>query len=180
MINYKKIYKGVFANSSYSVNADRKFSCSLIKNYVIDEKSAIDIGSGRGPVLLELMEVIPAEHILSCDLENFHGMEVPFEAMDLTVAGDRNKIVSTFDLLTCLDVLEHIEEAYLNDILQFFKKIARKQIIIVANHSDVQNGMELHLIQKPFQWWENALSKYSTIIDSKSIHDDRAYVFVMV
>jgi 2-polyprenyl-3-methyl-5-hydroxy-6-metoxy-1,4-benzoquinol methylase len=179
-MDYKKIYKNVFANPSYSKNHDRKFSCSIIKNYIIDEKSAIDIGSGRGPVLLELMEVMPADHILSCDLENFHDMEVPFEVVDLTIKNDRDKIVEYFDLLTCLDVLEHIEEKYMDDILQFFKRTARKIIIIVANHSDVQKGTELHLIQQPMLWWITLFERYFKIIDSKSIHDDRAYVFVMI
>lgn len=182
-MDYKKVYKDIFANPSYSVNADRKFSCEIIHNYITDEKSAIDIGSGRGPVLIELKKKISSEKILSCDLENFHGMSIPFEELNLTVEEDRKKILTkyiSFDFLTCLDVLEHIEEIYLNEILQFFKKIAKKFFIIVANHSDIHNGIELHITQKPLIWWEGLFKKYFEIIEKKSIHNGRAYIFVMV
>lgn len=102
--------------------------------------------------------------------------------MDLTVKEDRENILTkypTFDFLTCLDVLEHIEELYVEDIMQFFSKVAKKSLVIVANHSDIQNGTELHLIQKPLFWWESLFIKYFKIIEKKSIHNDRAYVFVM-
>lgn len=179
-MDYNKIYKDAFSNPSYSTNRGRKFSCSLVKNYITNEDNVIDIGSGRGPVLIELMDVFPPEKILSCDLENFHDMNVSFQPLNLIKEEDRNKIVDFFDLLTCLDVLEHIEEEYIEDILKFFKRIARKFIIIVANHSDVQNGIELHLTQRPLVWWKQLFKKYFKIIDNKSIHSDRAYVFVMI
>jgi len=63
-MDYKKIYEDAFANPSYSTNAGRKVSCGTVQHYLIDEKSAIDIGSGRGPVLLELMERLTVDLIL--------------------------------------------------------------------------------------------------------------------
>jgi 2-polyprenyl-3-methyl-5-hydroxy-6-metoxy-1,4-benzoquinol methylase len=181
MIKYKEIYEKVFDIPHYSKNDDRKISCQLVHDYLSgNEKSVIDIGSGRGPVLIELLTKFENTQILSCDLKKFHDLNVPFEVLDLTAELDKNNILMNyplFDFLTCMDVLEHIEEKELDDILSFFKLIAKKYLIIVANHSDVW-GEELHLIQESMDWWESRLTKYFfSILDKKSIHNNRAYVF---
>jgi len=180
MINYKETYEKVFDIPHYSKNRDRKVSCQLVHDYLSgDEKSAIDIGSGRGPVLLELLTKFQSSQILSCDLKKFHDLEVPFRVLDLTVKADRDSILldfPVFDFLTCMDVLEHVEKKELDNILIFFKLIAKKYLIVVANHSDVW-GEELHLIQEPMDWWEDKLTKYFSILKKKSIHSNRAYVF---
>ncbi len=180
MIRYKEIYERVFDIPHYSRNQDRKITCSQVHNYLIGtEKSIIDIGSGRGPVLIELLNHFQRSQILSCDLKKFHDIEVPFLKLDLTEFKDREAILRVFpqfDFLTCFDVLEHIERQELHAILRFFKELSKKHLIIVANHSD-NWGQELHLIQEPMDWWEESFGEYFKILDKKSIHNDRAYVF---
>ena len=114
MIQYEDIYEKVFNIPHYSVNKDRKFTCQLVHNYLTgNEKNVIDIGSGRVPVLLELIEKFPSSQIVSCDLKKFHDIEVPFRKLNLTIEKDRDELLKEFplfDFLTCMDVLEHIEE----------------------------------------------------------------------
>lgn len=180
MIHYKAIYEKIFSISNYSINSDRKQTCQLVHNYLTgDEKGVIDIGSGRGPVLIELMTKFDKAQILSCDLKKFHDYDISFRKLDLSLKVDRDAVLKEFfrfDFLTCMDVLEHIEEKYLDDTLKFFKGISRRHLIVVANHSDVW-GQELHLIQESMNWWENRFLKYFSILDKKSIHSERAYVF---
>lgn len=182
MIKYKEVYEKVFDIPYYSKNNDRKITCQLVHDYLSgDEKNVIDIGSGRGPVLIELLTKFQNFQILSCDLKKFHDLDVPFEVLDLTVEADRNDILiyyPRFDFLTCMDVLEHIEEKELDKVLSFLKSVAKRYLIVVANHSDVW-GEELHLIQEPMNWWESRLTKYFSILEKKSIHSNRAYVFYL-
>jgi len=180
MIQYEDIYEKVFNIPHYSVNKDRKFTCQLVHNYLTgNEKNVIDIGSGRVPVLLELIEKFPSSQIVSCDLKKFHDIEVPFRKLNLTIEKDRDELLKEFplfDFLTCMDVLEHIEEKELVYTLKFFKGISKRHLIIVANHSDMWGG-ELHLIQQPMDWWEGKFAEHFKILDKMSIHSDRAYVF---
>ena len=70
----------------------------------------------------------------------------------------------TFDLLICIDVLEHIPESDIEWILDRFFKISKKYIFInVACYEAIAllpDGENAHInIQKPI-WWLNKLEKY--------------------
>ena len=56
-----------------------------------------------------------------------------------------------------LDFLEHIEKKYIDDILTTFRDLSPYCIIAVANHSDIINGVQLHLIQENNDWWKSKL-----------------------
>jgi len=70
----------------------------------------------------------------------------------------------TFDLLICIDVLEHIPESDIEWILDRFFKISKKYIFInVACYEAIAllpDGENAHInIQKPI-WWLNKLEKF--------------------
>ena len=70
----------------------------------------------------------------------------------------------TFDLLICIDVLEHIPETDIEWILDRFFKISKKYIFInVACYEAIAllpDGENAHInIQKPI-WWSNKLEKF--------------------
>lgn len=61
------------------------------------------------------------------------------------------------DLTVCLDVLEHVEEAYLNNVFEdirnhtgkvFFSNVATRPSTKVLS-----DGRNAHLIQKDYEWW---------------------------
>ena len=60
-------------------------------------------------------------------------------------------------LVCCIDVMEHIEEFYLNDILNELKKITINlcyfSIATVPAKKILNNGLNAHLIQQPARWW---------------------------
>lgn len=63
----------------------------------------------------------------------------------------------TFDLVTCTDVLEHIEPEYLDAVLKelcaYTGKVAYLVIACVAAGKCLADGRNAHLIQEQPPWW---------------------------
>ena len=61
------------------------------------------------------------------------------------------------DLVCCIDVLEHIEEDYLDNVLEELKRITLKYGIFTIHTGPamkfLKDGRNAHLIQKPSSWW---------------------------
>ena len=61
------------------------------------------------------------------------------------------------DIVCCIDVLEHIEEEYLTNVLDELKMITIKLGFFTINTKPavkfLKDGRNAHLIQKPTSWW---------------------------
>jgi hypothetical protein len=61
------------------------------------------------------------------------------------------------DIICCIDVLEHVEEAYLSNVLDELKGITIKlglfTIATMPAAKFLKDGRNAHLIQKPASWW---------------------------
>lgn len=72
------------------------------------------------------------------------------------------------DLVTCIDVLEHIEEDYLENVLADLSGIVRKLGFFTIHTGPagkvLSDGRNAHLIQKPSSWWLPRLCQYFEII----------------
>ena len=71
------------------------------------------------------------------------------------------------DLVCCIDVLEHIEEEFLDDVLKDLKMITVKigffTIATGPAKKKLEDGRNAHLIQKPSNWWLIKLCKHFEI-----------------
>jgi 2-polyprenyl-3-methyl-5-hydroxy-6-metoxy-1,4-benzoquinol methylase len=178
-MEFKKIYENAFSNNSYNTHTDKEPRFELVKNYVLENnvKTMIDIGSGRGNIIKILNELNFTVDITSTDLTKFHDYDVPFLELNLC---DKNSYGSIFDkkydLLTCLDVLEHIEKNCVNDVFELFSKISKYSLITIANHSDIQDGVELHIIQENMDYWGPIIEKFFVIEDLKTEYHGRLYI----
>jgi len=140
------------------------FLMSKIKK---DEK-IIDIGTGRGILINVILNYFKKNNITCTDISKFYELDVEFIKIDLTK--DLNKLEDLrFDALTCTNVLEHIEEEFIDSILLTFSKIARFSALTIANHEDVVNGYRLHINNQKMDYWENKLNNYFNIIE-KSVY----------
>lgn len=124
--------------------------------------SLIDIGTGRANHLKHLG--IP---ILTLDLSKFHTLPLPFMRCDLTTYEGLRQVKELYaDNVSCLDVLEHLPQSHVWGAVKSLRKIgAHRYYISVANHSDFQNGHELHLIQKPESWWTLLFEAFFNILE---------------
>lgn len=177
-IDYLKNYEYVFNNNpNYDMAGKNKNDpvykppADFLKRNKGKFKSHIDISSGRGLFFdfikdLELCSV-------STDLKKFHNLNIPFIEIDLTNKEDLNRLKENhYDVLTCTGVLEHIEEEYINDLLKTFSEISDVCLFTIAKHSDVQFGIELHVIIEDENWWRRRILKYFELKDLEVFYDD--------
>ena len=180
-MDYKTMYDNLFNLNHYSIHNETELRYNITKDFILNNKieNIIDVGSGRGVMLNMILNDIKNIKITSVDLNNYHNNnDVEFINIDLSNR-DTFFYGKKYDLLSCLDVLEHLEKKYIEDIFIWFSKISENQIFSIANHSEIINGQEIHLIQENHFFWEDLISKYFTIDDLiiKSFSNNHLYIF---
>ncbi|HEX6635841.1 MAG TPA: methyltransferase domain-containing protein [Usitatibacter sp.] len=71
------------------------------------------------------------------------------------------------DIVACTDVLEHVEPACIDDVLDDLKRLTRKAaLLVIANRparKTLPDGRNAHLIQQGREWWLPRLAQRFTI-----------------
>jgi hypothetical protein len=175
MYNYLETYRMAFAKPQYN---GPSVSYENAKKFidVLSPNSVLNVGSGRGNLERLLQE--ETFSLSSCDLENFldQGINTNFFKVDLSKLEDLEKLPQC-EVLTCLDVLEHIEEVYIDSILKRFSEVSDNCYFTIANHSDIMNGVQLHLIQKPCEFWTPVLEKYFKVDSLEHYYSNRLMAY---
>lgn len=172
MINYLKLYTDTFIHAEYNSSDSLSYSflsssVKHLKDTDNEVKSILDIGSGRGNVITTLLEHFPMNIITSADLKKFHDYTCNFIELDLS----KDFNLAKYDLITCLDVMEHLEENLVDRVFKSISEASKFQVFSIANHKDAPYEIDLHLTIQDCDWWTNKLEKYFEIIDVKSIYD---------
>jgi cyclopropane fatty-acyl-phospholipid synthase-like methyltransferase len=169
-MDYKETYTNLFSAKNYSIHNFNELRYQITNDFVKKNniKNIIDIGSGRGVLLDFLIEENPEIKILSTDLENFHNLNFDFKKIDLSDNKTFFEVNEKYELLSCLDVLEHLEENLLDDVFSWFSKISENQVLTIANHSEILNGKEIHLIQENLDYWEPIILNHLEIISKET------------
>ena len=169
----KKLYNSLFKNPNYNKHSTKtlryKYGLDFLK-FNHSNSNIIDVGSGRGTFLELIIERIPNIKITSADLEKFHQLNVDFIKIDLN---KEITLKTKYDVLTCLDVIEHLKKESLNQVFDFFKRHSKYSFISIANHPDIQNGKDVHLIQENLNYWIPCLEQHFNIkklIRKKFLH----------
>ncbi len=165
-------YTKLFDDPKYNLHSNNELRFNFVINYIKNKKlkTLIDIGSGRGNLIKKLLEEKISIDITSVDLNKFHELNVPFYKLNIMDEYDRQKLLKeNFDLLTCLDVMEHLEKNFTDDIFKFFSKISKFQILTIANHPNIQNGKDIHTIQENLTFWIDSIKKSLNIIEIKRV-----------
>lgn len=183
-MDYATVYNKMFARSDYNIHpaSEPRYAWAISKIVKTNPKiSLLDVGSGRGS-FIKLASLFA--DTTAMDLENFHNLPIRHINCDIAnmekfsqVVEDIKKDVSYYDYVTCLDVLEHIEEAKIDGVLEALSRLGVHYLFAISNHSDVLDGVELHLTQKPLGWWKERLSKFYHILSTKTEYSERAMFF---
>jgi nucleoside-diphosphate-sugar epimerase/GT2 family glycosyltransferase len=181
-LNYKLIYENSFKNQNYNTHIDTEYRFQLVKKFVTDNiiKTILDVGSGRGQLIKILKDLNKEIQITSSDVKKFHEHDCEFTEINL--CDDKLKDIKgmkKYDLITCLDVLEHIEEKCVDNTLKFFSEYSSNVILSIANHSDIIDGVELHIIQKTMSFWKPKIEKYFDIIYFEEQYSGRLYLLIL-
>jgi 2-polyprenyl-3-methyl-5-hydroxy-6-metoxy-1,4-benzoquinol methylase len=132
-----------------------------IKGYLaaLPGKSVIDVGCGQGIYLRALKddhEVFGIEpSTVACER---YLADIPHQNTD--IAGFQP--ARAFDIVLCVDVLEHIAET--DDALRKIRSLAPAAVLGIATNSDHHLGVELHITQQPSAWWRERLERLYPVV----------------
>jgi 2-polyprenyl-3-methyl-5-hydroxy-6-metoxy-1,4-benzoquinol methylase len=169
-MDYKKTYTNLFNTKDYSRHTENELRYQIVNNFINKNKidSLLDIGSGRGVLLDLIKKENPNIKILSTDLDKFHGLDTDFKKIDLSNKETYFDVSEKYNLLTCLDVLEHLEKSFIENVFEWFSKVSNSQILTIANHSEILNGVEIHTIREDLSYWEPIISKYLDVVHKET------------
>ena len=104
--------------------------------------SVLDYGTGKGAFPKNLQKALPNLRV---------------DGYDPAVAQFNKKPKKTFDLVTCFDVLEHVEResvgAVISEIREMSNKVAYLQIDLQPAVKRLSSGKNAHIMLAPQDWW---------------------------
>jgi 2-polyprenyl-3-methyl-5-hydroxy-6-metoxy-1,4-benzoquinol methylase len=174
--NLNNVYTNVFNTFSWynqHPHEEPRYVRSLEFVNLYSPKSILDVGSGRGNFLSLLKKNNDSVLLYSCDFNNFHNLKY-VEHYSLDIRYD--KVPVKAELITCLDVLEHLPINDIEKAVNNMSKTANKFVFSVSNHSDVIGGVELHLTQLDCNNWIKLLNNFCQI-EGYSILNGITYFF---
>lgn len=111
--------------------------------------SVLDYGTGKGALVEKLIENVPKT--------------INIKGYDPAVSHFSEKPNQTFDILTCLDVLEHVEmgsiDAVLHDIKNLTKNFCYLVIDLQPAVKKLADGRNAHILLAPPEWWVTRISQ---------------------
>jgi len=100
------------------------------------------------------------------------GLDFPIWEYDPAIDG-KDEIARPADLVTCIDILEHIEKEFLDKALIDIRRCTRKLCFVILNtdpsSKTLPDGRNAHLIQENLEWWIKTLNKYFYIHSANKI-----------
>ena len=182
-MSYLETYQNLFISEEhYNDHVVDKGRYDYVLNHISKNnyQNMIDISSGRGCLIKYIKKENINIDITSTDLFKFNNIkDIKFIQLDLTNTNDYTNITQEYDLLTCLDVLEHVEEEFIDQIFELFTRLSDNFCFSIANHSDIHNDVELHLIQKEKDWWTDKILKYFKIIETFNYYPN-LYNYILI
>ncbi len=116
------------------------------------------------PLVSEIVAKLEAKHLLDygcgANTNLLKHLKVPhkltYQAYDPGVPRFASDPVPA-EIVTCIDVLEHIEPEYLDNVLDELQRLT-EVVLFATIHTGpavktLSDGRNAHLIQKPMSWW---------------------------
>lgn len=138
------------------IEGDPATYCPTVWKYVIDKysvKTVMDVGSGRGYALNWFADN-------GMDAFGIEGLsENVKNSLHKTIEHDltKGKYVHPVDLVNCIEVVEHIEEQYLDNLLQ---TLSSGKYLIMSHAVPGQESGWHHVNCKDQEYWITHLSRY--------------------
>jgi len=149
---YKKMQKELHLNSDYG-SASIHFATIVSEILTVYQgKSLCDYGAGKKRLAEALKE-----------LNNLPELYFPYDPA-FPEYGEPKKA----DLICCVDVLEHIEPDFIDNVIADLSSITTKHCVCTVNRAPAQkilsDGRNAHLIQESTSWWLEKFVKHFEVI----------------
>ena len=128
-----------------------------------DSKSLCDYGAGKKRLAETLKE-----------LSNLPELYFPYDPA-FPEYGEPKKA----DLICCIDVLEHIEPDFIDNVIAELSSITTKHCFCTVNRAPAQkvlpDGRNAHLIQESTSWWLEKFVKHFEVIQVTQMTDSHGF-----
>lgn len=145
-----KRYEACYKMPKYRMGEKRKVAARGVLKLLDCGMQLLDVGAGRGE-----LSVIADELGFG-----YSGVEpVPYLATDRIQTGIATALPfddKSFDIVCCLDVLEHLIEDDIVPALRQFERVSRKFIFLTASERASccsVDGRDLHISKRPLAQW---------------------------
>ena len=96
----------------------------------------------------------------------------------------KNKTPEPQEYVVCVDVLEHIEPEFIDNVLDDLKRVIINKGFFTISCREalmiLSDGRNAHLIQKPREWWKEKLLKRFNVIEETYIERGKEQLRVLV
>jgi SAM-dependent methyltransferase len=144
-------YEQCYQNRRYAMGKKRKCAAEQVLKG-LDRGSLLDVGAGRGELRLiskslgfDYRGVEPVSYLANEDIITGIATALPFADQ-------------SFDIVACLDVLEHLIEVDIRPSLEEFQRVARRYVFLTASEKPSTfgspGGKDLHISKRPRAQWE--------------------------
>ena len=140
-------YAQIHASQVYGNTSLKNLRLIRPEIQLLKPRSIVDYGCGQSALMDRL------------DL----GYPIERHRYDPAIPALANKPDGTVDLLINIDVLEHVEEADLDDVLADMRSLCREALIIVDTapaKGTLPDGRNLHVTLKPHDWWRERITRH--------------------
>ena len=119
------------------------------------------------PLVLEIIKYVKANKLLDYGagkqlLKQYLPKNLPIFEYDPAIP-EISSNPEPCDLVVCLDVLEHIEPEYIDDVLDDLKRVIKRvgffTIATGPAKKLLPDGRNAHILQRPLSWWVTTLEK---------------------
>ena len=134
--------------------------------------SVVDYGTGKGALVERLRDQLPSSI-------SVHGYDPAFEKFN-------KRPEYSADILTCIDVLEHVELSSVDDVLQDISSLTSKicflSIDLQPSVKTLADGRNAHIMLAPNDWWLNRISRvfpnFATVLIPHKLGFDQKLIVV--
>lgn len=139
--------KQLHAHRPWGVEDGKWFALVLMLLHISNAKTVLDYGAGQGVLAKKLRS---------------EGIDVT--EYDPGIPAKETKPEGTFDFVVCADVLEHIEPAYIENVLNEIDQYLTVGGLLIpclkpARKHTLPDGRNAHVLIRSRAWWINELEK---------------------
>ena len=144
------------ANQDYGINQKNWGPTVVDLCRKANAKTVLDYGCGKGNLKPKLLALAPSLNV---------------QEYDPAIPG-KTKFPRLAEIICCLDVMEHIEPEYLDEVLKHIASLTircclmRVSLLLAAKILD--DGRNAHLILETPEWWTERIGKFFKIMNSMS------------
>lgn len=157
------------------------------QQYLHDTSDYGTMAQHYGPMISQIVERMEISHLLDYGCGKRMGLlktlkkpswKLTYQGYDPGVTELSSPPIPA-QMVCCIDVLEHIEPEYLDNVLDHLAKLT-EDIVFLSIHTGpamktLQDGRNAHLTQQPIEWWLPKLTDRFDIQTLQKVGDHNYY-----